>query len=307
MTGLDELLGQTRISDIVRALGGPEPKGGRCAAWYRGGDNPTALSLDDGKGVWYDHARGIGGGELALIETVRDCDRSGAIDWLREYHGGAVPPIRGTNPTAPPKPADDRDRIARALAIWTEAVPTGGTIAARYLSSRGLDPGDDLSHCLRLHPRCPFGGDRQPCMVGLMRDVRTDEPVGVHRTALTPDGRKLARKMMGRAKGAAVKLTPDAEVTMGLGIAEGIETALSVMQSGWGPVWALLSAGGVERFPVLDGVEALTVWADNDDAGLSAARACAARWKAAGIEATVRRPKAEGFDYADAARLEVSR
>lgn len=307
MTGLDELLGRARISDIVLALGGPEPKRGRCAAWFRGGDNPTALSLDDEKGVWYDHAQGIGGGVLELIAMLTYRDRGGAIDWLREYHGGAVPPIRGTNPTAPPKPADDRDRIARALAIWAETVPIEGTFAARYLSSRGLDPGDDLSHCLRLHPRCPFGEDRHPCMVGLMRDVRTDEPVGVHRTALTPDGRKLDRKMIGRAKGAAVKLTPDAEATMGLGIAEGIETALSVMQSGWGPVWALLSAGGVERFPVLDGIEALTVWADHDDAGLRAARNCAVRWKAAGIEATVRRPKAEGSDYGDAARLEVSR
>jgi putative DNA primase/helicase len=79
-----------------------------------------------------------------------------------------------------------------------------------------------------------------------------------------------------------------AEVTgEGLGLAEGIETALSVMQAiGWRPAWAAGSRGGIETFPVLPAC-ALTVFADGDTPGLKAARLCAARWTAAGREALI--------------------
>jgi len=44
-------------------------------------------------------------------------------------------------------------------------------------------------------------------------------------------------------------VVPDEGVTAGLGLAEGIETALAVMQrAGWSPVWAATSAGAMDRF-----------------------------------------------------------
>ena len=49
------------------------------------------------------------------------------------------------------------------------------------------------------------------------------------------------------------------------GIAEGIETALAVIGNfGFRPVWATLSASAMAAFPVLSGVECLTIFADND-------------------------------------------
>ena len=54
--------------------------------------------------------------------------------------------------------------------------------------------------------------------------------------AIMPDGSN-PKRMLGRAAGAAIKLSADADVTMGLGIAEGIETALSILSAGWRPVW----------------------------------------------------------------------
>lgn len=299
-------LGGVNICAVWRQLGGPQPdRQGRAPAFYRDGSTPRSVSLDPERSVWFDYGTRGGGGVLDLVATVLGGDRRAAWRWLIGTFGGSV---TATPPGPPPaRDRDDRDKALGAVRLWSEAVPIPGTTAARYLSSRGLDPGGDLSHALRFHPRCPFGpGERRPAMVALMRDVVTDEPCGIHRTALTPAGKKVARKMLGRARNAAVKLTPDADVTMGLGVAEGIETALGVMQSVSMPVWALLSAGGIERLPVLD-IEALTVWADHDDAGLSAARACAARWKAAGIEVIIRRPEAEGSDYGDAAPLKVSR
>jgi hypothetical protein len=67
-------------------------------------------------------------------------------------------------------------------------------------------------------------------------------------------------------------------------------------------VWAAGDAGGIRHFPVLAGIECLTVWADTDDggAGMAAARACATRWSLAGREAAIKVPPAPS-DFADLA------
>jgi hypothetical protein len=124
-------------------------------------------------------------------------------------------------------------------------------------------------------------------MVALMRDLLTDEPCGIHRTFLDDDGLKIERRMLGRAKGACVKVTPDADVTHGLCICEGIEDALSLVISGVAPVWAALSAGAIAEFPVLAGIEAFTIFADADETGLSAAMKCAGRWRESGAVVTI--------------------
>jgi hypothetical protein len=76
------------------------------------------------------------------------------------------------------------------------------------------------------------------------------------------------------------------------GICEGLEDALDVRQRGWRPIWCCGSAVAVASFPVLAGVEALTIFADNDDAGLAAAQRSAARWRAAGREVAIIPPRA---------------
>ena len=104
--------------------------------------------------------------------------------------------------------------------------------------------------------------------------------------------------MLGRSKGAAVKLTPDDEITLGLGICEGIETGLSLISAGYN-VWAVGSAGTIADFAVLPGVDCLTIFADNDPVGMKAARGCAERWAAAGIQGRIMPPKAAGTDWND--------
>lgn len=181
-----------------------------------------------------------------------------------------------------------------------------------YLASRGLHLPDDVrqADALRFHPACPFRLDdgstvRLPAMVALMVNIVTNKPTGIHRTALKPDGSGKAempdgtnpKKMLGRAKGAMVKLTDDSNVTNGLGIAEGIEDALTVICAGWRPVWAALSAGGIANFPVLPGVECLTIFGDADPTGLAAAQECQARWRAAGRECPIVLPPHDGTDW----------
>lgn len=88
-------------------------------------------------------------------------------------------------------------------------------------------------------------------------------------------------------------------LTHGLGIAEGIETALSVLSIGWEPVWAATCADTLRRFPLLPGIDCLTIFADNDRTGLGAAEACAARWIAAGHEARILKAPRDGQDFSD--------
>jgi hypothetical protein len=141
-------------------------------------------------------------------------------------------------------------------------------------------------------------------MLALMTNPITSEPCGVHRTFLAADG---AGKAAGNAKmmlghAGVIRLVPDDEVTSGLGVTEGIETALAVMQKAqWRPVWACGSAGAVRTFPVLLGIQCVTIFADADDrgAGLAAARACAERWEKAGREAGIWTPR-PGQDWAEA-------
>jgi hypothetical protein len=121
-------------------------------------------------------------------------------------------------------------------------------------------------------------------IVALMTDAIGNEPIGIHRTFLDADSKKRERKMLGRQ--GVVRITPDEDVTLGLGITEGVEDALAIALE-WGPAWAATSAGAIERFPVLAGIEHLTIFADADSAGARAARACADRWIAAGQEAQI--------------------
>jgi hypothetical protein len=80
------------------------------------------------------------------------------------------------------------------------------------------------------------------------------------------------RLALGPIGGGAIKLTPDEAVTTCLGIGEGVESALSLRnmpEFGPSPLWSLISAGGVESFPTLSGIESLWIAVDHDETGIA--------------------------------------
>ena len=162
-------------------------------------------------------------------------------------------------------------------------MPLASTLGERYfIEQRKLDVSRlELDHTLRWH-------EKIRAVVALMSDPLSGNPLGIHRTFLRPDGTKLERKMLGRQ--GVVRLSPDSEVTMGLGITEGVEDGLAVLLSGWAPVWAATSAGAITNFPVLSGIGALTIFADADRPGIEKAEACASRWGSAGLQARISHP-----------------
>lgn len=255
-------------------------------------------------GRWTDFESGDSGDLFDLIRLSRRCSFGEALRFARDWVPVAAPEARFSPVIKRPTqaPADTSDTAAIGLRLWREAVEAHGSVVERYLAGRGLTIPDDAE--LRYHPACPRGQqERLPAMLALLRDIQSNEPCGVHRTFLRADGTGKAdgqsKMMLGRAAGAVVKLTPDADVATGLGLVEGIENGLTLLAAGWLPIWVAGSAGAISTFPVLDGIEALTVFADRDDAGLKAALGCVARWQEAGREAVARPPKAEGLDWND--------
>lgn len=200
-------------------------------------------------------------------------------------------------------------RTELALSIWYEARGPHRTPVEIYLAEeRGLKlPPEAAGVTLRYHPRCPFGRERTPAMVALVRDIVTNAPVAIHRTALNRAGQKVVidgcdRLTLGPAKGGAIKLTPNDDVTTCLAVGEGIESTLSLQrlrEFGISAVWSLISAPGIEAFPVLPGLGALWIAVDYDDGGIQASKVCAARYRSAGVETFLVQPTRPKTDLND--------
>lgn len=260
------------------------------------------FSINTRKQVWHCRKCDMGGDVIALVQHIDGCDFKAAVRTL----GVEERPIARPVPTSPLPDRTHNGNSARAGELWRAAIPITGTLAMAYLANRGLGYTDVYGDVLRFHPRCPFGGETHPCMVALFRRISGHDPVAIHRTALTPDGRKVNRMTLGPIGGAAIKLTGDEDVTYGLHIGEGIETTLAAISLGFRPAWALGSAGAIRNFPVLVSIHALTSLVDHDrpdlngrQAGHEAARECGQRWKAAGREVFYILPNALGDDMAD--------
>lgn len=189
-----------------------------------------------------------------------------------------------------------------AQELWAECRPLRG-VAIEYLQHRHcvIPPADGD---LRFHPKL-----RHPCghvgaaLVALVTDANTAKPLTMHQTWITSIGKAPIEKprllLAGHRKsGGVIRLWPDEAVTRGLAVAEGIETALAGAH-GYVPVWSCIDTGNMARLPVLPGIESLTVFADNDPAGISAADELAQRWADAGRDALIAMPSRDGFDVAD--------
>ena len=173
-------------------------------------------------------------------------------------------------------------------------------LTERYLQDRQLrDP-----HC----PDLLFNEDLSdfetkrgwPGVVARVRDANGEPTGGIHRTYLLDDGSSKAspgKKMLGPVAGGSVRLFPlgsDGE----LGIAEGVETALSAQAIFSVPTWAALSAEGVRHWQWPKGIKRVTIFADAGIAGVQAAAALSERLSAAGIPSTIV-PPLHGDDFND--------
>ena len=206
-----------------------------------------------------------------------------------------------------------KGRIQWAVSLWREGTEPRGTLVEKYLASRGLALTPELAlRVIRFHAACPWRLDgrhiRIPAMLAVMRDVHTNEVTAVQRTALNQTGAKIGRMTLGRKTGAAIKLSADENVTMGLAIGEGLETVLSAMRLNFSPAWAVGDANNLRSFPILSGIGCLTIIVDNDESGTGqkAALECSSRWTRAGREVCRIIPDRRGEDINDIVRRTIA-
>jgi hypothetical protein len=250
-------------------------------------DDALAVTVEaDGAAVWICHRCGD-----------RGSTRTGRI----EGRG------RPAEPTAPARQSLDKTERARRLIGTCD--PAQGSLAETYLASRLIELPATAPLLFNAGAWHWPSGSALPCMVApiVPIDAMDDAPAqAAHLTFIASDGQgkaqvDKARLYLGPKKGGVVKLTPDEEITTGLALTEGIETGLSAIMADL-PTWACLDSGNLADFPVLPGVEALTVVADYDQAGIDAAEAVARRWTDAGREVRILLPHEIGADFNDTAR-----
>ena len=247
-------------SDIVKRLGGTWKPGGAMCLCPGHADRSPSLSVRVG-----DHA--------LLFKCFAGCDTRDVIREILRRDENALHHVDDAA-RAPSAMGTDVWRRQRAQRIWDDARPLSGTSAEIYLRRRRIAI---LPRALRFHPRTPLGQgdavDFRPAMIAALHDggLHTEGRfVAIQRTFFDRDDARRARDladprmMLGRPDRAAVTLAPATSV---LGLAEGIETALSAMILFDIPVWATLGADRLHQIAIPDRVQRLVLFPDNDIAG----------------------------------------
>lgn len=280
-------------------------------SWLRCGMAVKTALGDDGFSLWNEWSSTAGNFDASAARASwRSFKAGGAVQLGSLYHlakqsgwNPALPaPARAPEPlrqqqSAPAAPVEQHqyERLSQqGMALWQACERLPGTDGERYLRARGcaIPPAyaDLRFHSELRHP----SGYSGPALVALITDFVTNEPLSLHRTWICADGTKppelgkTARLLLARHRkaGGVIRLWADDQVTLSLGLAEGIESALSLAHA-HAPCWAAVDAGNLASLPVLNGIEALVVGADHDPAGLRAAHQLAARWVAAGRSAVI--------------------
>lgn len=255
-------------ADLVAACGVALKRvGGRLrgACPLCGGDKTSGrFSLDPRTGAWTCWA-GCGSGDVITLEqrlrggTPKEAaerlappDLRPAADKMRPAADKMRPATDHVRRDLAEAKADQQRRTDRADRLASVAVRAEGTLVERYLRARGVPAGPVLARALaelRFVERGVFAQGRRadgagwrleaPLMLAAFR-APNGARVGVHATALAPDGLSKAqlrdpetgeaiapKRMFGTAKGAAIRLSPWEDDSTPLLLAEGIETALS--------------------------------------------------------------------------------
>lgn len=253
-----------------------------------------------GRGTWYCSQCGAGDG-FALLQKING--------WAFPQAAREVERVLGmSRQDAPHHEFTDERKRQILRQAWKESkVVELGDPVWKYLVGRvGIKT---LPQSLRFHPALRYDATRSfPAMLGIVT-MPDGSPSTMHRTWLDGNGGKApvdeAKKVMaGPIKTGAIRLAP---VSLRLGIAEGIETALGASSLFDLPVWAAISANGMQQWEPPKEVTEVVIFADNDTnyTGQDAAYALAKRLSLAGKSVQVQIPARPGSDWADVAKEEL--
>jgi putative DNA primase/helicase len=254
------------------------------------------FSINVQKQVFNCRGCGVGGDVVTLVQHLDSVGFAVACDTLLRHQ--SPPPQHCAQRS---KLSDDypRKQHRKAEWLWSQRKPiVEDTPPALYLRKRGytgLIPATlGYLPAWAPHPAsmiAAFGvaDEPEPEILAAPKCVR-----GVHLTRLTAEGDKApnadgnAKIMVGTCKGAPITISPPNDL-LGMAVTEGIEDGLSVYQATGLGVWAAGAAGFIPALAPLvpDYIEAVTVYAHEDDAGRRGALELARALDARGIEVFV--------------------
>jgi hypothetical protein len=231
------------------------------------GDRNPSLSVSDG-----DDGR-------LLVRCFAGCqfpDIIDALHGLRLLNDNRVEPRRSVFRVVPKIEPDPL-----ALELWERSEPIYGTIAEEYLQRRGI----------LLTP--PSLRHYRGAMIAAVRQPKQGI-TAIQKTPIRPDFSRGDRMTKGPLGNGAVRLGAAQEI---MGIAEGMETALSAMMLTGIPVWASLGGKRLHSVELPPFVREVHIFADNDQPGREAAYRASDVHRALGRDVEIRRPPPEFKDY----------
>jgi hypothetical protein len=241
------------------------------------------------------------GRQAILFHCFAGCDQQSVLAALAREGFEAPALFSGSATTNEPESTSTRKPSAAALRIWRDAQPLRASPAKEYLESRGILA---ASPALRFHPRTPLGPKgRTRFLPAMIAAVSLDEgPIAIHRTFLSTEASGKAafekpKRALGALGEAAVRLFAPASGKLGL--AEGVESAMSVYALTGIPAWATL---GNERFGLVSVPESVTelhLFVDHDAGGELAASRGLAAYASDGRTIQVRKPSSRDTDWND--------
>lgn len=259
-------------------------------------DRSPSLSLSetrDGRVLVYCHA---GCGQDAVIDALRKLGlwNAGNATTDPSYPAYAAQPYDGI------RDKSERVRRREAQDIWDAGRSAQGTLVSTYLRARGcrLPLGTELRFSAALY----HSEERKSFPAMLARISDEGGFCAVQRTYLDPAGNRKAqlsdskaasKKTKGPMCGGAVRLF---KVEERLGLAEGIETAMSASQLYSIPTWATLSANRLAKIEIPKTVRIITIFSDAGSVGVNSAFEAQDYYERQGLQVDVVTPHADFVD-----------
>jgi putative DNA primase/helicase len=262
-----------------------------------GGKDRFRFDNKEGKGTWICNKCGSGDG-AELVKRVKGVEFKEAAKMVEA--------VAGTVSRTASKRSDPKRNKAELNRHWNIGRPIElGSVAGKYLNERcGLDV---FPSCLRTFETDGMAGGRIAEIMAKVTDS-AGLPVTLHRTFIPSASNGSNREwdvdrkfMPGKLPdGVSIKLAPCGQI---LGIAEGIETALSASVLFNVPVWAAISASLLKKWRPPSAVGRVIIFGDNDEnfTGQEAAYSLA-RSLSGDLEVEVKIPSIPGWDWNDVHR-----
>lgn len=278
---------EVRAREIVTSLGGTWSRSrGMCRCPAHEDRNPSLSVMLGSRAILFHCFAGCANHAVLAALARRGVKAATLFD-------GRYAPVRTARADEAP--------AKNVLRLWRNAACLQESLVERYLAKRGITAGSPDLRYLARTPLGPAGEVRfLPAMVAAVRnDIGI---IALHRTFLDEETGRIAN--IDRPKRALGSLGPGAVRLHGpqggkLGLAEGIETALSARLLSGIPCWATL---GTERFGLVaipESVTQLHLFIDHDAAGVQAELRARAAYVREGRTIVTHRPVQPGTDFND--------